>query len=130
MFTIEAIERHLDTDRPTATIVLGLIRGDVDPFSVPAVAEWKRACYHEPSAGPEAILRAIDATLGTYGTEPIDCTKHYQRYWHSCAAVYVNVGDTYEPTILFDTIAGKYRLTTLGDFVESYDRRYGLGGDA
>lgn len=38
-------------------------------------------------------------------------------------ATYVNMGDTYAPTLLFDWTDVRWRLTTWGDFVETAERR-------
>lgn len=34
------------------------------------------------------------------------------------AVLYVNTGDTYDPTILYTVRSGAFRLTTLGDWAE------------
>lgn len=106
--------------------VLGLIRGTVDPFSVPAVDEWRRQCYHEPDPKrADTIMRAVDAVLGTYGTEAIR-GQYVDRYNQDIVAEYCNTGDSYAATILYDAVARKYRLTSWGDFVEKFERRYAI----
>jgi hypothetical protein len=64
-------------------------------------------------------MKAVDRALKGFGVEYV--------YNASGAAVaaYSNSGDTYAPTILRNYETGGYSLTTLGDFVESYERRYG-----
>jgi hypothetical protein len=121
-FTIAKLTEALSITPEQADQVIGLVRGRIDPFSVPAVEEWRRQCYHEPDASkPETIMRAIDAVLETCGTEAIwgtSCTVP--------AAEYCNAGDTYAPTILYDYVASKYRLISWGDFVERFERRYDI----
>lgn len=40
-------------------------------------------------------------------------------------AVYVNTGDTYSVTLLCNIATGAWRISTWGDYVESYERRHG-----
>ena len=62
---------------------------------------------------------AVDLALKNHGVEYI-----HDRHGDVVAA-YSNSGDTYAATILRDRATGNYRLTTLGDFVECYERRHG-----
>ena len=41
-------------------------------------------------------------------------------------ALYVNMGDSYAGTLLFNTITKKFSLTTWGDFAEKNAKRYGI----
>jgi hypothetical protein len=70
----------------------------------------------------ELIMAALDAELNTSGVEAIwgegSCT------WP--VATYCNAGDTYSPTILHDAGAGRFRLTTYGDWVERNEKRLGI----
>jgi hypothetical protein len=123
MWTVQRLTEQLQIDDGAAEQILGLIRRTIDPFSVPAVDAWRRQCYHEPRADrPETIMRAIDVVLETCGTEAIwgssSCTQP--------VAEYCNAGDTYAATILYDYVAGKYRITSWGDWVERYGDRYGV----
>ena len=63
-------------------------------------------------------MKAVDKALDNHGVE-------YIRNRHGDAiAAYSNSGDTYAPTIIRDYATGNYRLTTLGDYVEAYERRH------
>lgn len=123
MLTTARLTEALGIEAGTAETILGIMRGTIDPFTVPATEAWRQACYHEPDARkPETRMHAIDALLGTHGTEALwgkdSCTIP--------AAEYCNNGDTYALTILYDYVKGCYRLTSWGDFVERFERRYGL----
>lgn len=50
-------------------------------------------------------------------------------YWFDCRAVYLNTGDTYNTTILFDTKKDRFYLASMGDFVESLDGKKDDNGD-
>ncbi len=60
----------------------------------------------------------IDRALMNHGVECI------LRADGSILAEYSNSGDTYAPTILRVFNTGHARLTTVGDFVEAYERRH------
>ena len=64
-------------------------------------------------------MTAVDLALKNHGVEYV-----YDRDGRAVAA-YSNSGETYAPTILRDRDTGNYRLTTVGDFVECYERRHG-----
>jgi hypothetical protein len=63
-------------------------------------------------------MQAVDRALRGFGVEYIRDASG------AAIASYSNSGDTYAPTILRDYRTGNYRLTTLGDFVETYERRH------
>lgn len=79
----------------------------------PAAAARIRECYHRP-AWSDLRLTALNATAGTYGVEGVQSRSGS---W----ATYLNTGDTYAPTIIF--WQGKYRVQSLGDFVEIQERK-------
>ena len=63
-------------------------------------------------------MKAVDKALDNHGVEYIR-----DRHGETIAA-YSNSGETYAPTIVRDYATGNYRLTTLGDYVEAYERRH------
>lgn len=64
-------------------------------------------------------INVIDKILENHGVEYVN-----NKHGHVIAS-YSNSGDTYAPTILFVWSNHAYRLTTLGDFVENYEKRHG-----
>jgi len=72
------------------------------------------------------IVEFADKVIGGYGVEAIRGSNHPGGYWHSTVAIYVNTGETYSATVLYDTVKDKFYLTSYGDFVEKNDRKYGI----
>lgn len=102
--------------------VFAIITGRVSPFTVDETERWRQQCYHDPRPeAPETIMHAINGVLGGYGAEAI---------WgddSQCpVAEYVNFGDTYDTTILYDYRAERFRVMSWGDWVEKYGERYGV----
>ncbi len=78
----------------------------------------------------ENVLEQINKILGGHGVESV---RGHRNIWNNLgrrdpdtAALYVNMGDTYDQTVLYDAIVGKYRITSLGNFIEKYGDRYGI----
>lgn len=117
--TTDQIAQHFSIDDTTAATVLGIIRGTVDPCEASEDARaWIARCYNRPS-DTEIKMRALVQVLDGYGSDAIwgaSCTQP--------VAAYVNTGDTYAPTVVLDYVAMRWRLTTMGDFVERYEHRY------
>ena len=71
-----------------------ILLGINSPDRYESVREWASACYSEPKAY-ELKLYAIDIIMNESGVESlVEDGKHL--------ASYVNTGDTYSPTVLYD----------------------------
>lgn len=66
----------------------------------------------------EVRMRRIDALLENHGVEVISDKDG------GIVAEYSNSGDSYASTILYVIETDSFRLTTVGDFVETYERRH------
>lgn len=87
-----------------------------------------------------AVLAAVDASNAKSVDEALDTTnrlvrahgvaeirgKYVDRYFGEIVALYVNMGDSYSGTLLFNTVTKKFSLTTWGDFVAENEKRYGI----
>ena len=108
----------LDVDRGDALRIRKLLDGRLDPKTVEGTAEWVRRCFNQPS-WHELVLDAIKHVLGGFSTEAIWSER-------SCvqpAAVYVNMGDTYAATVVYDLGRDLWQVTTWGDWLETAERR-------
>ena len=75
------------------------------------------------SSRVEDAMQEINDLLGGYGVESISDEQIYvSKFWFNTIAIYVNMGDTYATTILYDTQSNKFDCTTYGDFVEEMER--------
>lgn len=104
----------------------------------PTDAEWKKLLtwarvtqragqYH--TQGIEAILELLDAKTESYGTEAIfghKATPAFRGYWIDICGQYINTGDTYNTTILYDAVKERFYLTSWGDWIERNEKRYGV----
>jgi len=57
--------------------------------------------------------------LEGYGVETItDENESVDNYWRDAIGLYINMGDTYEKTIVYDTKERQFLVTSWGDFVD------------
>jgi hypothetical protein len=103
-----------------ADTVRGLIRGTVitkNPAQFPKANAYFSKCHHEPGRLTR-ILECLNEVLEMHGVEALGGVRTY-----GPPAEYLNTGDTYASTLLFDHIAGNFKLTTYGDWLEKNENK-------
>jgi hypothetical protein len=116
--SVSRLRDALGLTKEQAETVRGLIRGEVrtiDNPAFPSTAAWINSCYNRPSR-VERIMACINEVLQGYGCEAI---WGDDPYWP--AVEYVNMGDTYTPTICFLRDADRFVLSCWGDIVEKQE---------
>lgn len=84
----------------------------------PKTHAWVAKCYHRPSR--HALrMEMINEELEGFGVEAI-FAEHDAL---SPDAEYINMGDTYSTTVLWDDIEGKFLVTTWGDWLEEAEKQ-------
>lgn len=85
--------------------------------NVPLLREW--------DAVLEAANESLNEVLGPATSFGVCLIRGEWRndYWCDIRALYVNTGDTYNPTFIYDREKNRLYCTTLGDFVESLERK-------
>jgi hypothetical protein len=120
-FSADEVAQHfgkqLDklNDSKAAEHIAGLLNGEIQPDSFPKTAKWIQGCYNDLD-DDEKILEAVNEVLEAYGTEGI--TPEGQVY---PVAAYVNMGDTYEATVVYDIEEKEFILTNWGDWLEGWE---------
>lgn len=71
-------------------------------------------------------MNAINKCLEGYGVEVINGEAYHSNYWGNIVAEYVNMGDTYTATVLYDVNKGKFIATTYGDWIEKNQNKYNI----
>jgi len=98
--------------------VKGLIEGKINPSFYTDVQIWTRQCYHKPSEDA-LIMCALNQVMEGYGIETIN-GEYRNGYWGNIVAEYVNMGDSYVPTVMYHRDEG-FLIASYGDVVESMD---------
>jgi hypothetical protein len=112
-----ALDLAPDRDPRIANLVVSLILYEANPYAVPGMDDVLRGYYHQPGRN-EAIHLAINLLIDGYGIEVIR-PDDWDGEW---LASYVNTGDTYNLTVIYDHRNGDWSITTYGDFVEEFER--------
>jgi hypothetical protein len=97
-----------------------LLTGQTKTRSFKSVTDWEAKCYNPPPRQARLEV-AVNEVLEGYGTEAIfgaSCTRP--------EAVYINLGDTYTTTLVYDYTRARWCLTSWGDWVERHERRGGV----
>lgn len=96
-------------------------------FSVETTAKMIRLMILDIPDHHKMIDRVLDhcnTLLHGYGVESIQGHEQIDRYYYNIHILYVNMGDTYEPTILYDTLKERWYCCSWGDIVEANPRRF------
>lgn len=89
-----------------------------DVYAYASVQELVRECYHPPKY-MHRLETALNEILEGYGTEAIFGPDSYTQP----DAVYINMGDAYNTTLLYDHTRGRWIVTSWGDWIESQERK-------
>jgi len=110
--SVHTLTSRLAIDTAMALKARAIIKGETDPESFPAVADWVRQCYHRPS-DHELQLAALNELLETHGVEAVfGGPNHVYPYLE-----YLNVGDPYMPTIILHR--GVWSVGCYADYLEN-----------
>lgn len=121
-YSLVQISVLLNVDRETAKQIKGLISGKIDPMLFDAVSKWVSQCHNTPR-DCELIHEALNALLGTCGVESMEIGgKWIDPFFRYINFLYMNNGQSYDNTIIFDCDTWKYFIGTTGDITEYFDR--------
>jgi len=115
---IITIMNRLNVSQKVAEKVSGLMRGNIDPFTFESVKTLDRQSYH-PQEKYMNVMTALNELLEGCGVEFVSLgdDSDPRFFW---GIEYVNFGDTYAPTICYNTQERKYTLSSWGDIAEQY----------
>lgn len=73
----------------------------------------------------DTALETINEILNGYGVEVIN-DNDFTTYWGSIGIVYVNMGDTYTTTVLYDTRKGRWYVSDWGTIAKNNEKRFNV----
>lgn len=114
--SIKTLCESLHIDKDKAKLVRALIKKEqktTDENLFPSTFQWVQACYHRPSWA-ERVLSCFNEILNGYGVEAIQGES-----FRFPLMSYVNLGETYQATLLFCYKSQAFRVQSWGDYVET-----------
>jgi hypothetical protein len=75
---------------------------------------------------PQVELEQINEMSNSHGVEVYTTDLYQELSSDRPVCYYLNTGDTYNLTVIYDCIFQQFEITTLGDFVERFERFEGL----
>ena len=118
---INKIAELLNISIEQANQVRQIIKGRLDPLSFKSVQSWVDQCFNMPSK-LELKLCAINEVIGGFGVEYTESVN--DSYTDKQGLDYINLGDTYTCTVVFNHSTNKFSCTSWGDIVEANSDEY------
>jgi hypothetical protein len=70
----------------------------------------------------DEVLNRANTVLDGHGVEPIRYKNEWQhRYYGDAIALYINMGDAYDTTLLYTVVDREFQVTSWGDWVEAHE---------
>ena len=98
--SVDTIEKTLKVDRSVARSVKDAMVGA------------------ETGKQVSGAMEVINYLIQGHGVEVIRGSEWHSHYWQDIAIEYVNKGDTYKPTILYDVEKERFECIPWGNWVE------------
>ena len=97
---------------------------DADHGKVKELAEKLASAVDSEEEGAiDDAMEFADVFLGGHGVEAIQGDGHFvDKFWRDTVLLYVNMGDTYDATILYDTESAEFTIGSWGDFMEEWEK--------
>lgn len=109
------LQTRLRIERPLALRLRRVLDGRLDPLEI--LGTSSATIYLR---GRDAKLEAANKLLEGHGIEAIG-GEWQNGYWCDIRAAYVNMGDTYACTLIYDRDKG-WQVTSYGDWIEALER--------
>jgi hypothetical protein len=100
--------------RRNALAIRDIVKGHLNPMEIPKLEFLFRDFYRHPGQIFTKLI-ALNHLLDGFGVEAI---REEKSGMGKVVAEYVNMGDTYNATILYNVKSQNFYVTTWGDFVE------------
>lgn len=85
-----------------------------------SVQQLRKQCFNKPNSIEEKMV-VLNELIDGCGIESIQVSEElYQdSYWCNCIGTYINLGDTYITTIVYNTIDREFEVINWGDYFET-----------
>lgn len=121
--SVEDIKSGLEVTAETAQELYDILTGKKDLSEYESVQSLRNQCFNEPGCNYERQT-ACNEVYETCGIEAIRLEDEYLDSFHyDIFASYLNTGDSYHNTLVWDHENQKVLVTSWGDFFEALEIR-------
>lgn len=120
--SVKRMVEHLGISEDQAKILKKMMNDEISPVVIAEGMGLTKGFYNDPDK-VYAIMLVADKFMEGSGVEGLE-GEYVDSFSQNVQASYVNTGDTYSATLLYDNVTGRFVLTTWGDFVEGHPRRF------
>jgi len=118
----ETLMEVWQVDSETIDSIYKVINGEVDLSQFKSVNHLRKQCYNPPNELNEK-LEALNELIDGFGIESSRMENYYKdHYWSDCICLYVNQGDSYALTIIYDVVNDRFEFTSWGDWIEAMEQ--------
>jgi len=115
--------------RPTKKAFLACFP-EMDAEDAEILSAYAKDAEGDPDAVDElfAMVEETIAQAGEYATFGVEAIRGewHDRYYGNIVALYINTGDTYSCTLLYDCVKERFHVMDWGTFVETAPKYYGI----
>jgi hypothetical protein len=109
-------------DSEKLKLIYKVINGSIDLDQFKSVNQWRKQCYNPPNELEEK-LKALNELIDGFGIESSRMEGYYKNhYWSDCICLYVNQGESYAITIIYDVVNDRFEFTSWGDWIEAMEQ--------
>lgn len=115
--TVKNLQKHFQIAKEDAENIVAQIEGRATPGLTRRTMRW------------DDLLDYANRSIGGHGIEVVRGTKGPEaRYEDYTVMAFVNMGDSYTMTIVYDLIDRKYEMTDLGTWLVKHgeSKKYGI----
>jgi hypothetical protein len=90
-----------------------------------ADARYVRPKWAEGLPSSDDVLEEANRLLKGFGVEATQCEScQVDKYYYGIVLLYVNMGETYETTFMYDTEKGRFLIGSWGDWFERHEAQH------
>jgi len=122
-YNFEQLAEAFQIQLTEVSTIYKILNRQIDLGKFKSVDQLRRQCFNPPDVINEQ-LEAINEVIDGFGIESSTIEGYFKsHYWQDAVCLYVNQGESYALTVLYDIVNEKWELTSWGDFIESIENQ-------
>jgi len=119
----EQLAEAFQIELENVVLLYKVINNDIDLGIFESVKQLRSQCYNPPKVIDEQ-MEALNGLIEGFGIEALTNENFWHsHYWQDTYGLYVNQGESYALTIVYNVIDDIFEFTSMGDFVESMENQ-------